>query len=62
MGQLLTATDMTTFTSEDLERAKQIPDYEIEQLVKDCSIEGVLQIWKFARAVEKKVWEQYGQG
>ena len=61
MGQLLTATDMTTFTSEDLERAKQIPDYEIEQLVKDCSIEGVLQIWKFARAVEKKVWEHYGQ-
>ena len=62
MGQLLTATNMTTFTTEDLERAKQIPDYEIEQLVKDCSIEGVLQIWKFARAVEKKVWEQYGQG
>lgn len=61
MGQLLTATNMTTFTTEDLERAKQIPDYEIEQLVKDCSIEGVLQIWKFARAVEKKVWEQYGQ-
>lgn len=61
MGQLLTATNMTTFTTEDLERAKQIPKEDIEQLIKECSIEGVLQIWKFARAVEKKVWEHYGQ-
>lgn len=61
MGQLLTATNMTTFTSEDLEQAKMLPDYVIEQLVKDCSVEGVLQIWRFARAVEKKVWEQHGQ-
>jgi len=52
---------MTTFTTEDLIKAKELPNYVIEQLIKDCSIEGVLQIWKFARAIEKKVWEKYEQ-
>lgn len=61
MGQLLTAINMTTFTTEDLMKARQIPDQDIEQIVKDCSVQGVLQVWKFARAIEKKVWEMYGQ-
>lgn len=61
MEQLLTATDMTTFTTEDLMKAKELPNYVIEQLIKDCSVEGVLKIWKFARAIEKKVWEKYEQ-
>jgi hypothetical protein len=52
---------MTTFTTEDLMKAKEIPDYVIEQLVKDCSVEGVLQVYRFARAIEKKVWEKDGQ-